>query len=188
MTLNGVDGQFEDVWVGNGPQPSAVGPSGLPNPYELDSKNVDMVVGNVAIGLSMFVGGEILGAAMLFSIAPRVAALKAGVSGAAQISANGLRNLDVADVGIDALPITPYASAFLGAEIDFQPFRQTGPILGIGGLIGDKSINQVGFETGANLLFGNGSEKYGLNIYGNYFLNSAGKSLTNAGTNYLFGK
>jgi len=155
-----------------------------PNPYEFNSANVDKFWGNVAWGLSMVVGGEFFGGAKLLSVTARGAALKGGISFLSQASANGLSNVDYADVGFDAFT-SPYASAFLGAEFDFQPFRVQGNIFGVGGIYGGKSINQVGFETGANFLFG-GIAEHGGNIYGNYFLNTAGKAGTNAAVDQIF--
>jgi hypothetical protein len=154
------------------------------NPYMFSSKAVDKAWGNIGIGLTMFIGGEVLGGAKLFSWGYKAAGFKAAMSFTSQAASSGIKKVDYADVAFDAFT-SPYMSAVLDAEIDIQPFN-TGPKLAIGG-IKDKSFYQVGFETGANFIVGKAAD-HSFSMMGSFATNVGGKVATNSVNSRLFGQ
>jgi len=122
------------------------------NPYMLKNAELQNAAKNEALFLSIFIGGELVGGgSAAFSYSSKALTTRAGISLTAQLLSKGVQKLDFADVTSETfLPLG--LSSISDAEVDFQPFIPTGPVLGIGGY--NKDMGKVEFEATTNLIMG----------------------------------
>ena len=159
------------------------------NKNEFEEQDVDKHAVELMSGILMFTGvGEVedagYGTFKLFNFAWKNMATKAVLSIGSQAYANGIRNIDLADVIFDSTT-NPLVTPYLDAAVDLQPFSTPGtPTLSIVGY--NKDVGRATYEAAANLIMGKIPEvkNFGLQ-YAQPFVMT---DLTVKFENYIFGK